>query len=184
MFRAATEKAVALDPTDGEAYIQLGLVYTQDGDAAGAMRAYERALDLGPNNADVLAMFGWYMLFVVGKDGAARAVEFVEQAIRLNPVYPEWYLYGLGFAQYFAHQFEDAIEALHSARPVTNQTRLYLAASYAQLGRDEEAAEMAAEILRDNPQFSGSGYAEALGFVNEEALAHFLDGLRKAGLPE
>ena len=43
---------------------------------------------------------------------------------------------------------------------------------------------MAAEILRDNPQFSGSGYAEALGFVNEEALAHFLDGLRKAGLPE
>jgi tetratricopeptide (TPR) repeat protein len=184
MFRTAVEKAVELDPTDGEAYTQLMLVYGQVGDAAGAMSAAKQALHLGPSNAEVLMQTGWNMPFVAGKEGAARAVELIQQAMRLNPDNPVWYPYGLGIAQYYAHQFEDAIETLRSARPVTNAVRQYLAVSYAQLGRVAEAAEMAAELLRDNPQFSGSGYAEFVGFANEEARAHFLEGVRKAGLPE
>lgn len=184
MFRTAVGKAIELDPTDGEAYVNLIVVYAQDGDADGAMRAVEQALHLAPSNAEVLVQSGWNMPFVTGKEGAARAVNLVQQAMRLNPDYPIWYLYGLGTAQYYAHQFEDAIETLRSARPVTNHTRQYLAMSYAQLGRIAQAAEMAAELLRDNPEFSGSDYAELLGFANTEARAHFLDGVRKAGLPE
>ncbi len=184
MFRRAVDKAIELDPTDAEGYVNLIVVYAQDGDADGAMRAVEQALHLAPGNAEVLIQAGWNMPFVTGKEGAARAVDLVQQAMRLNPEYPIWYLYGLGTAQYYAHQFEGAIETLRSARPVTNQTRQYLAMSYAQLGRSARAAEMAAELLRDNPEFSGSDYAELLGFANEEARAHFLDGIRKAGLPE
>lgn len=184
MFRTAVEKAIELDPTDAEAYVNLIVVYAQDGDADGAMRAVEQALHLAPGNAEVLIQAGWNMPFVTGKEGAARAVDLVQQAMRLNPEYPIWYLYGLGTAQYYAHQFEDAIETLRSARPVTNQARLYLAMSYAQLGRSAQAAEMAAELLRENPEFSGSEYAEFLGFANKEARAHYLDGVRNAGLPE
>jgi TolB-like protein/class 3 adenylate cyclase/Flp pilus assembly protein TadD len=184
MFRTAVEKAIELDPTDGEAYTQLMYVYGQAGDADGAMRAVEQALHLGPSNAEVLMQTGWGMPFVTGKEGAVRAVELIQQAMRLNPDNPVWYPYGLGLAQYYAHQFEDAVETLRSARPVTNQVRQYLAVSYAQLGRDAEAAEVAAELLRHNPQFSGSGYTAFVGFANEEARAHFLEGVRKAGLPE
>jgi adenylate cyclase len=183
-FRAAAEKAVTLDDEDAEAYSALALAHIYDGDVAGAMRAFERALQFGKNNADALALVGWSMIPIVEKEEAAHAVDYIQRAMRLNPVYPDWYLYALGAGQYHAHQFEQAIDTLRSARPVTNLVRMYLAASYAQLGRDDEAAQTAAELLQSNPQFSGRGQAEASGYLGEEARAHFLDGVHKAGLPE
>ena len=57
-----------------------------------------------------------------------------------------------------------------------------LAASYAQLGRKEEAAQATAEILRLKPDFSILGQSPATwGHVD---LAHLREGMRKAGLPD
>jgi adenylate cyclase len=183
-FRAVTLKAVQLDGTDAEAQLQLAMIYSWDDDIAGALRATRRAMELGPSNADVLTLAGWTLLYITDPGNAGEAVSLIERAMRLNPANPGWYGYALGFSQYFANRFEESIATLQRLRPATFQLRLYLAANYGLLGRDKEAAEIAESLLQENPQFSAREYAETIGIVDKKALAHFLDGMRKAGMPD
>ena len=139
---------------------------------------------MGPSNADVLALAGWTLLYITDPGDAGEALALVDRAIRLNPANPGWYGYALGFSQYFASRFEDAIGTLQRLLPATFQARLYMAASYAQLGRDKESAEIVEMLLQENARFSARRYAETIGIIDEGALAHFLDGLHQAGLPD
>jgi hypothetical protein len=70
--------------------------------------------------------------------------------------------------------------------PATYRTvsRRLLAASLAQLGRTEEARQESALFMASNPQFTISTWAETQPFRDEGVRAHFVEGLRKAGLPE
>jgi Flp pilus assembly protein TadD len=47
------EKAVELDPTYAEAYNDLAIGYEHEGQLDRARRAYERALELAPNNEQI-----------------------------------------------------------------------------------------------------------------------------------
>jgi adenylate cyclase len=65
------------------------------------------------------------------------------------------------------------------------QGRVWLAANLAQLGRLDEARAEAAAILRIDPKYTIDGTQRQLAlFKRTEDVEHFLDGLRKAGLPE
>ncbi len=50
------------------------------------------------------------------------------------------------------------------------------------LGREKEAAQIAAEVLKLNPKFHVEG--RLLNFKDQQKRNAFLDALRKAGLPE
>jgi uncharacterized protein HemY len=58
----------------------------------------------------------------------------------------------------------------------------WLAASYAQLGREADAQAAAAEYLKRTPDFSLARHLEMLHFQHAEDRDHYADGLRKAGL--
>ena len=144
----------------------------------------EKALALNPNAADLVANMG-FPLISVGRP--EEAVGWVKKAMRLNPYYPDWYPGALGFAYYQARQYEEAIAPLKEAvgrNPKALWMRLPLAASYAQLGRDEEAREVATKILEINPEFSTKRWSKGYAFKDPADWEHYLDGLRKAGLPE
>jgi adenylate cyclase len=60
-----------------------------------------------------------------------------------------------------------------------------LAATYAQLGRLEEARAEAAEVLRIYPGWTSSSIFRKGGYLLlDEDVDHLTDGLHKAGLPE
>ena len=104
--------------------------------------------------------------------------------MRLNPRYPDWYESNLGITTYTAGRYDDAIAALKQLQNHNVETRSYLAASYAQLGRAEEARAEASKVLEFDPAFSIAAWAEKRAYKNQVDLDHYLDGLRKAGLPE
>jgi len=60
------------------------------------------------------------------------------------------------------------------------------AASYGQLGRLDEARVHVKEILKIEPQFTLSNFRTYLQKLlkNEADIEHYIDGLRKAGLPD
>ena len=62
-------------------------------------------------------------------------------------------------------------------------SRRSLAASYARLGRLEEAREIARQILETNPDFTVSKWRE-IGPSSNPNKEYFLESLRLAGLPE
>jgi len=180
-FRHA-QKAVELDNTEADAHWVLGSLLAFFGEQPEvALAKYERALSLNPNNADLLAEYGWSMpRFGRAGDG----VDIIEKAIRLNPVYPDWYGEALMHTLYVAKRYHEVIAVANTIRIRTLSNYLDLAGSYAQLGQLDAAQETAAKILDLKPDFSIGWWRERMKFVDPADLDHYLDGLYKAGLPE
>lgn len=76
------QEAVALKPDFGEAWSDLGLARKTALNEAGALTAYERAVELNPS--DAVAQYRLGAEYLRGGDSHA-AVEHLEQAYRLNP---------------------------------------------------------------------------------------------------
>jgi len=175
------KKSVALDPTDAYNHWTLGVVNMSAKRFEQGTADYEMAMALNPNDADVLASWGRRLAYL-GR--AEEGVALMKKAMRLNPYHPPLYLYLFGTANYAARRYEEAIAVLERM-PIHNpESRLYRAASYAQLGRDAEAQAMVAEILEEYPDFSSTRWAEIEPYKDQADRDHLLDGLRKAGLPE
>jgi len=180
--RDCAQKAVALDNSEAEAHWVLGMALTNTkNQQKNAVAEFERALSLSPNNADLLASYGWALSYL---GEAEEAVESIKKAMRLNPVYPDWYIQGLMIALYSARRYEEVIEFSRTITVRHLTTNLILAGSYAQLGQLDEAKIPAAGVLEENPDFSLHLWSENLSFENPADLEHYLDGLRKAGFPE
>ena len=173
------KKAVSLDESDAESHWVLGYIYLMKGEHERSLETYERARALNPNYADLLAEMG-YALTYSGR--AKQGLAQVKRAMRLNPFYPDWYLWVIGVAQYTMHQYKDAVAALKKITYHSTETRLYLAASYAQLGRLEEASTELKEVLKLDPGVTLESWGHSQHFKNEVDSEHFCDGLRKAGL--
>jgi tetratricopeptide (TPR) repeat protein len=114
-----------------------------------------------------------------------EGIEFVKKAMRLNPIPPAYYLSYLGLAYRVSGQYEEAISAYKKAlqkQPTFLFAHLGLAASYAPLGKNEEAHDEATEVLKIDPEFSLEHLAKTYPFKNKADTDRYVDALRKAGL--
>ncbi|MDH3234913.1 MAG: tetratricopeptide repeat protein [Alphaproteobacteria bacterium] len=175
------QKALALDDSDASAHWIMATVHLSKQRFEQGSAEFERALALNPNDADILADWGW-ALYVQSK--AEEAIEPIERAMRLNPHHLDYYTWNLGAAQYTAQRYEEAISAFKAAKQLTPRYRLFLAASYAQLGRLEEARAEVDQALDLDPDATVGSISSMQPYQNPADLEHFRDGMRKAGLPE
>ena len=125
---------VALDPMDPYAQFIAGLSYFKRGDRARGEEAWERALALAPNDPNILRVLGINMAYALGTERAAEGVELIKRARRLNPLMPTWQLNSLGYASYFAGEYEQAIEALEKSGAPSLELKVLKALTYAQQG--------------------------------------------------
>jgi TolB-like protein len=180
----AADRAGALDTENADARMILGYIHAYEGDLSRADMEFGEALRLNPNHADAWALQSDLRVF---QGRASEGVESVQRAFRLNPYPPRVYFWVLGFANYAARRYEDAIEAIealkHEATYRTGSQRV-LAASLAQLGRLDEAKVEAALFLSDNPDFKARRWADIHPFQNPGDREHFVEGYLKAGLPQ
>lgn len=101
--------------------------------------------------------------------------------MRLNPFYPDWYLWNLGEVQFDLGDYEQAIQTLNQMRDKGQGYRL-LAASHALLGHRKEARDFAKKVLIEQPGFSLEHWRNIPPDRNPEPRERYLEGLRKAGL--
>ncbi len=171
-------QATELDETDARGFGELGFVHLYRKEHEAAISAYKRALLLNPNDADLMSD----MADALAHSGQSdEAIRLLEKAMRLNPFYPDQYLWHLGGAYYNLHRYDDAIQTLESMQNPTEGHRL-LAASYAQLGRFEEARSHAQKVLEAHPNFTLEHWAKIQPDRHEADVLHFVEGLTKAGL--
>ena len=115
-----------------------------------------------------------------------EALPLIENAIRLNPYHPPFYKGDVLWRVYFvAGRYEEALDALVqvTGAPYYAGYRR-LAATYPYLGRMDEARAAMAKFREVEPQASIELYARTEPFKRKDDLERYLDGLRKAGLPE
>jgi adenylate cyclase len=172
-------KAVALDPSLGWGRGVLGETSLWGRRHHQALAQFEEGRKANPNDADLLTLSAWAYAYM---GQPKEAIDLVKQAMRLNPFYPNWYPFSLGFAQYLARDYEGAIGTLRQMSPL-GQARALLAASLAQLGQMEEARTEAEKFLKDNPPFSTAYWASTEPYLYDRDRQHVVEGYIKAGLP-
>jgi len=181
-FRAA-RKAVALDPDSSLAHWVLANATMQSGDLEQAVIEYDRSIALNSNSAGVLADSTEALVYLGRmEEGVAR----IQAAIRLNPHHPDWYLWTLAWAQYFAGEYEAGLDAIQKMTNMPNLARRTHAALLVRSGRVSEARASINELLTNAPDYTIGMQRHSLrGRFRTPALAdQFLDDLRTAGLPD
>jgi TolB-like protein len=113
-----------------------------------------------------------------------EAISAYTKAIRLNPLPPSFYLFGLGLSYSLDGQYEKGIEWCEKAvreNPDDFFARIILTAVYSMAGRDEEARAEGIEALRMNPKYSLAKAEKRAKYKYKDKM---FEALRKAGLPE
>jgi len=176
------QKTLDLDDSLPLGHHLLGKVYLWKKQHEKAIAELKKAIALSPNNADNLVGLG-YILNFAGRP--EEAIGLVKKAMRLNPMYPVYYLWELGHAYFLTGRYVEAIETLKRVLDRNSNfmpAHVFLAASYNEIGREEEARAEVEEIVRVNPQASLEALRQRLPYKNQAVLEHLHDSLRKAGL--
>jgi TolB-like protein/Flp pilus assembly protein TadD len=118
-----------------------------------------------------------------------KALLMVEQAMRLNPHYPPYYLYELGLAQFVAALYDDAASSFETAiamNPEDLWSQRLLLATYGLLGRSDDAGRIFNNL--DSMHFFESLSVKTASFWHPFQqpgdAERFAEGLRKAGVPD
>ena len=145
-----------------------------------AINEAERAIERNPNDSGSYNELGWALLWSGRVDAAIAALDM---SLRLDSSSPRNIWFHLGMAYYLKTDYGKAAGILEqglSRRPDFSGYHIALAASYARLGRDEDAAREAAAVRRSDPFFKvesfGTGFRQT---AHRKAIAA---GLRDAGL--
>ena len=174
-------KAVALDPNDSGCRWVLAYLLAYERSFAESDAEFAKAIELDPNEADTWAALS-DITVLAGR--VEEGLEHIRKAFRLNPFPAGWYYLTLGQAQYAAGEYEAAVETLQRDETYRSSSRRFLAASLAQLGRLDEARAEVDLFLVGNPHFTTRHWTATEPFRDAATLEHFVDGYRKAGLPE
>jgi adenylate cyclase len=172
---------------DGSATLALSMLgratASFSADFATAIEMVDHAVALNPNSFRAWEERGWTCLTVGQPEEATRSFE---RRIRLSPFDPLLFatFAGISAALIGLGRFDEAVSAARKAirlNPLFAFTHRCLASALAHLERDAEASEAVARLLELDPDFRIServGRGDALG------LRVYIDGLRKAGVPE
>ena len=178
----AAQKALALDDSDPFTHTCFSSLYIMQRQHDKAIASAERALELSPSGARAHGSLGTALSFACR---FSEAVQYLEQAIRLDPFPSSVSFRNLGIAYSAVGRYEEAIVELKKAlklEPNDLFTHLRLAITYVKLGREEEARAEAAEVLRIHPKFSLEHFAKTLPFKDQSVVDDHIACLRKAGL--
>jgi adenylate cyclase len=121
-----------------------------------------------------------------GRKGSGRTSIRGEPNVRIGGCVPRLHTtyVGMGYAFIELRRFDEAIVAGKKAqRQSPSSVGAYhcLASAFAHLGRDAEAREAAARLVEVDPAFTISA---RMGRRRQSHVKLFIEGLRKAGLPE
>jgi len=148
-----------------------------------AERLFRRTIGIDANHAGAHGGLGNVLHFIGRQE---EAIASFEQALRLDPEVHVW-IHALGRTQFVLGRYAEA-EATFKRRlihmPKSDITRAYLASLYGHTGRREEARQVWRELMEINPKYTPELTLRILPYKDRAPLDQFIEGLRKAGLPE
>jgi adenylate cyclase len=175
------QKALALDPATTSAYRLLAIINMYKRRYDLALAQIDRALEINPSDAEIYSQRG---IILVWAGRAAEAVPWLEGGLRFDRAH-SLTSQNLCMAYYFLGRYSDAVDAGDRAvarspgRNIQTLAHPFLGASYAEMGRNQDAEGERIIVTRLSPFFDAERFAAQFG--TQEARDHILEGLRKAG---
>jgi adenylate cyclase len=178
------DRALAIDPSFGEAYLVIGYVCTFQRRHDEAVAAGERAVTLAPSSSDAHHMAGMYHGY---SGNFRRAVLYEEHAQQLSPIERNESMVDEARARFHLGEFsaaQDVASRVLKERPDWLTAQSTLIAALWNLGRQEDARQIARALLAGHPNFAISRWAGLLPYRRQDDLDALINPLRMAGLPE
>jgi adenylate cyclase len=180
------ELAARLDDRNAEAHANLASLFGYRGQHDQAIAEGRRAVELGPAIAYCHRSLGAALLQAGEHE---EAVIHLLRSISLNPNSPDNYTSQsmLAYAHYFLGRYDAALAwANQSILSNPNFAQVYgiRTATLAQLDRNDEAKGALQDFNRVFPDRTISRLRPNYRWKNAADIDHFMEGLRKAGLPE
>ena len=135
-FKHARE-AIALDPYDPRCHISMAWNWAIARSPERANSHFRLAVDMNPNDAETLIAAASGLGFLGHAD---LAKDLAQQAVRLNPIYPEYYSAYLAGIHFMAGDHEATITTVEKCPDGFPDLGVWAVASWAHLGRKAEAA--------------------------------------------
>jgi TolB-like protein/DNA-binding CsgD family transcriptional regulator len=180
-WAACTERALSLDPGDCNAHLCMGDLRATRGDLRGAAEEHERALELAPNDADILAMVAGSRALVTGSPH--QCIALAERAFRLNSQPPSWYYSQLGRALFAAGRYRQSLSAFRQSPQNSPGTLLFLTVGHALLGEIAQARAVRTRLTCEFTSFTTEGFIRSFPVTNPMAIEAIRHGKRLAELP-
>jgi adenylate cyclase len=174
-------RASALDDNDSDVHRIFAAIAIAGSDLDKASYHQERALNLNPND-DLIVVQQGELLTWLGR--AAEGIDWIRQAMRLNPYHPARFWGHLGRAYFVARRYAEAIDAINRISPLDAGHHALLAASHAANGDAGAARSHAAQVLKLAPDFTVAANLATMHHRQTADQEHHRDMLLRAGLPE
>ncbi len=174
------KKAIDIEPSNALAHTTIGYIYMRAGEYDLAIEELQRAIELNPNDWRSYRHLGAIMLYSGRTD---EALQWYEISMRYDPYVSPGMLMNIGIGNYLNGNYDEALKWLEKAATLSPSflgSHIVLAATYAQIGRMQDAASEVAEIKRLAPFFEIDIYGGA--YRNPKDRAKIVAGLEKAGL--
>jgi adenylate cyclase len=178
------KSSVRLDPRSSFAFSILAYVHAMEGDMEAAHEAAKRAVELNPYDMGACGVLGFCHL-VAGEH--RQAIELFSMAVQKGTSDPRYQWAALNaFGHYSLRQYDASLswarEALY-LNPTHLQVLAVRTAALAQLGRNEDAAKAAEALLGNFPGLTVERHLRNFRWKNPADIAHYREGLLKAGVP-
>jgi adenylate cyclase len=183
-----TQRAQEIDDSHPDVHILLGLFHLYQMQHEKAISEGQKAITLGPNNAEAHMIMAHIFRF---SGMFNKAVSMIQRALRLEPYYPSFYLSELAMCYYYLDRYEESVAKakgfLSLAENRGEDVVLYyghciLAMNYIRLGQVKKARKEGAEVLKQFPGYSLEWDSKASFYKCTEHLERQHEDLRKAGI--
>jgi TolB-like protein len=178
---ASARRALTLDDNDAQSHRAMAYVALRRCEYDLAGHHHERARALNPNDSELVTQSANWLMHVGRLDEALAALD---ASLRLDPFPPTWYWDVRGYVLYHLRRYPEAILAFRSVQADSFWISGMLAAACAQAGRLDDARRELARYLAARPGVTLANVADKIIYADPRLRDHWLEGLRKAGLPE
>ena len=180
----AAENSIAANADESDGYAMMARLQLIQRHYDEAEEAVIKAVDLAPSAADHHVAYGFVLNMI---DRPMEALAQIQLGMRLSPYYPEWYLGFLGMSYRLLGRTDDAIAAdlkRLERSPNNGFSDVRLAAAYAELGDIERARHYIGETRQKLPNYRLFHVSQTDPYKNSKVMDHYVELLRKAGMPE
>jgi len=173
------DKAIAIDPEFGLTHTAVGFAHLVGRDFEKALIASSEAIRVHPNDPYVSAYHGFMFC---ANDKPEQGIPFAKRAIRLDPVFPRTpYRNILGLIYFHAGHHQKALDWFERSDalggPRNPAMLAYRVATYALLGRDQEAQSILDLLNNHGGEFDWKEWLHRV-YKNEQYAEQVLQPLR------
>ncbi|MGI9316701.1 MAG: tetratricopeptide repeat protein [bacterium] len=173
----AARNAIKRDAYSEIGHWALAEAYLLDQDSVRAFVEFEKALEINPNNPDLMVSKGCE-LSILGKFD--EGIALIDKGINFNKHFPQWYFWHLGIAYFTGQQLEDSIGAFIRMDNQNKDTLTFLVACYAHTGDLTEAETQLTQLLDFDPDISIEKIAKTHGYLAADTLDILISGVNLA----